>query len=72
MSTTKLTEYRVSIRQLIIVAFVLAVPYGIVGLIWALAHTDHLAALHGIDKVFSFLGEIIAWPALLISDVTLV
>jgi hypothetical protein len=72
MSTPKLTQYRVSIRQLIIVGFVLAVPYGAVGLVWALTHTEHLAALHGVDKVFSFIGEMIAWPALLISDVTLV
>lgn len=67
----KISDFRVSIRQLFLLGLVLGIPYGTVGLIWALTHTDHLAQLDGIDKVFSFLGEIIAWPALIISDVTL-
>lgn len=68
---TKLAEFRVSIRQLFLVGLVLGIPYGIVGLIWALTHTAHLADLAGVDKVFSFIGELIAWPVLLFSDITL-
>jgi len=69
--SNKISDFRVSIRQLFLIGVVLGVPYGIIGLIWALTHNDHLADLEGIDKVFSFLGEIIAWPALVVSDVTL-
>lgn len=65
-------DYRVSIRQLFVVGLVLGIPYGAVGLVWALTHTSHLADLDGVDRVFSFLGEMIAWPVLLFADVTLV
>lgn len=64
-------QYRIGIGQLVAIALVVGIPYGAVGLVWALTHMDHLAQLDGIDKVFSFIGEMIAWPALLISDVTL-
>lgn len=62
---------RVSIGQLVAIGLVLSIPYGIVGLIWAFNHTEHLDQLAGLDHTFSFIGEIIAWPALVISDVTL-
>lgn len=67
----KLGQFRVSLRQLFLVGLVLGIPYGAVGLVWALTHTAHLADLDGVDRVFSFLGEIIAWPVLLFADVTL-
>lgn len=69
-------DRRLSIRQLlylgIVAAVVVLVPYLTVGLIWALTHADHLGALTGADKVFSALGEVVAWPVLLIADVCLV
>lgn len=64
-------DYRISIKQLVAIALVLGIPYGIIGLIWALNTTEHLAGMDGIDATFSFIGEILAWPALVISDVTL-
>lgn len=69
--TTKLSDFRISIRQLFLLAVLLGIPYGIIGLIWALTHTAHLSQLQGLDKIFSFLGEILAWPALIFADVTL-
>jgi len=64
-------DYRISIRQLVAIALVLGVPYGIIGVVWAFTHAEHLSALSGLDKVFSFIGEVIAWPPLVISDITL-
>jgi hypothetical protein len=61
--------YRVSIGELIVVALVLGTPYLIVGVIWSSIHTDHLARMSGIDLVVSFLGAIVSWPVLLVSDV---
>lgn len=67
-----LFDTRLSIRQLFYLAIVVGVPYAVIGLIWALAHSDHIAALTGADRVFSLLGEIVAWPVLLIANVSLV
>lgn len=57
--------------QLAVVIFVLAVPYVIVGLFWADAHSDHLAYMHGPDKLFSWAGEVVAWPVLIFADLEL-
>jgi hypothetical protein len=67
----RLLEYDITIRQLVAWALVLGVPYVGVGLGWALTHQDHIASLAGLDAVFSFIGEIIAWPPLIVADITL-
>lgn len=67
-----LFDTRLSIRQLFYLTIVVGVPYAVIGLIWALTHTDHLAALTGVDRLFSLLGEIVAWPVLLIANVSLI
>lgn len=60
-----------SIRQLVYLALVVGVPYFVIGVVWALTHSDHIAGLTGLDKLFSLLGEIVAWPVLIIADVSL-
>jgi hypothetical protein len=64
-------DHEVPIRQLVALALVLGIPYVFVGFGWALTHQDHIASLSGLDALFSFIGEIIAWPPLVISDITL-
>ncbi|WKG03275.1 hypothetical protein [Mycolicibacterium sp. HK-90] len=66
-----LLDYRLSIRQLVYLAIVVGGPYLVIGMIWAQTHTDHIAPLSGLDKLFSLLGEIVAWPVLIIANVTL-
>ncbi len=66
-----LLDYRLSIRQLVSLAVVVGAPYFVIGMIWALTHSDHIAGLTGPDKLFSLLGEIVAWPVLIIANVTL-
>ncbi|OBA95191.1 hypothetical protein A5662_18915 [Mycobacteriaceae bacterium 1482268.1] len=68
-ASRRILSYRVSIGQLIVVALVLGTPYLLVGAIWSTTHTDHLARMGGIDLVVSFLGAIVSWPVLLVSDV---
>ena len=51
-------------------AVVLA-AYLVIGLFWAGSHYQHLAEVRGTDKVFSVLGEVVAWPVLIIADVHL-
>ncbi|MEV6278647.1 hypothetical protein [Nocardia sp. NPDC051832] len=64
-------SYRISIRQLFFLAVAFGVPYFAIGLVWLSTHNDHLADLNGSTKVFSAIGEVIAWPPLLISDIDL-
>lgn len=70
-----LADTQLSVRQLVYLAVVVAVtvvlPYLTVGLIWASTHYQHLSDLHGPDKLFSALGEVVAWPVLIIADVCL-
>jgi hypothetical protein len=65
----KVLSYRVSIGQLIVVAIVLGTPYLLMGALWSMTHTDHLARMGGADLVVSFLGAIVSWPVLLFADV---
>ena len=64
-------DYQISVFNLILLAGLFAVPYGVVGTVWALNHTDELSSLDGADKYLSFLGEIVAWPVLIFADITL-
>lgn len=50
---------------------ILAIPYGLVGLIWSVTHTSHLREMHGIDVIISFLGSIVCWPVLIFANVTM-
>lgn len=67
----KLLNYEMTVKQLIAIAFMIGFPYVLIGLIWAFTHTDHLESLTGLDYLFSLIGEVIAWPPLLISNITL-
>jgi hypothetical protein len=64
-------DYRISIRQMMYLAIAFGIPYGLIGLVWLFTHSDHLSGLHGLDWFFSVIGEIIAWPPLVISDISL-
>ena len=61
--------YRLSIAELLGIAFLVGVPYFFVGLIWAVTHEDHLRGMAGADLVVSFLGSIVSWPVLTFSNV---
>ncbi|HWJ10663.1 MAG TPA: hypothetical protein VNS46_14895 [Nocardioides sp.] len=58
-------------KGLLYLAIWLALPYVLVGVFWADAHHHHLAQLHGVDAAASYVGEVIAWPVLIVADVNL-
>lgn len=61
--------YQLTIAELIGLGLIIGTPYLIVGTIWSTTHTAHLQHMHGADLVVSFLGSIVSWPVLLVSDV---
>ncbi len=65
----KFLGFEMTIAEWIGTAILAAVPYLVIGMIWAVTHTDSLAGLTGTDRTVSFLGSIVSWPALLFSDV---
>jgi succinate dehydrogenase/fumarate reductase cytochrome b subunit len=67
----KVLDHEIAVRKLIALALIFGIPYGIIGLIWAFNNMDHLAGMPAGDQVFSFLGEIVAWPLLIFVDITL-
>lgn len=64
-----LLKFEMTIAEWIGTAILAAIPYLVIGVIWSTTHTDQLAGLTGIDRAVSFLGSIVSWPVLLISDV---
>ena len=64
-------DYRISIQQLVWIAVLVAVPYLVIGGVWAANHSGHLDGLDGLDRAASFVGEAVAWPVLDVTDLTL-
>lgn len=65
----RIFSYEMKVSEFLGTIIILAIPYGLVGLIWTLTHTSHLHRMHGIDVVISFLGTIVCWPVLTFSNV---
>ncbi|QIS21981.1 hypothetical protein [Nocardia terpenica] len=61
--------YEMKVSEFLGTLVILAIPYGLIGVVWTLTHTSHLRHLRGIDVVISFLGSIVCWPVLTFSNV---
>ncbi|MEU4412513.1 hypothetical protein AB0G00_00150 [Nocardia salmonicida] len=68
---TKVLERRLSIRQMVYLTIAGGIPYIAIGVIWLITHDSHLSELTGLDRLLSAIGEIIAWPVLIIADIQL-
>ncbi|MFC4372842.1 hypothetical protein ACFO5K_01910 [Nocardia halotolerans] len=64
-------SYEMKVSEFLGTLIILAIPYGLVGVLWTLTHTSHLRELHGVDLVISFLGSIACWPVLTFANVTM-
>lgn len=62
-------DTKLSVLQLMVIGVVLGLPYVLVGLIWALGHTETLDGLGAIDKAASFGAQVVLWPVLIVADV---
>ncbi len=65
----RVLRFEMTIAEWIGTAVIIGIPYLVVGIIWTATHTDHLSQLHGVDLAVSFLGSIVSWPVLLVSNV---
>ncbi|MFI6214811.1 hypothetical protein ACIBCD_22715 [Nocardia brasiliensis] len=65
----RLFSYEMKVSEFLGTLIILAVPYGLIGVVWTLTHTSQLRNMHGIDVVVSFLGSIVCWPVLTFSNV---
>lgn len=67
----RVLDHPMKLAEVIGALILIGIPYGIIGLVWTLTHTDHLTDIHGTDRVISFLGSIVCWPVLTFSNVTM-
>ncbi|MFF0543253.1 hypothetical protein [Nocardia thailandica] len=67
----RILSYEMKFSEFLGTLIIIGIPYGIVGVLWSLTHTDHLEDLHGVDLVVSFLGSIVCWPVLTFANVTM-
>lgn len=67
----RVLDHQMKLAEVIGALILIGIPYGIIGVVWTLTHTDHLADIHGTDRVISFLGSIVCWPVLTFSNVTM-
>ena len=65
----KFLGFEMTIAEWIGTAILAAIPYLIIGVIWAVTHSGELRGMHGMDRVVSILGSVVSWPVLLFSDV---
>lgn len=65
----RILGYEMKVSELIGTLILLGIPYGVIGVVWTLTHTEHLRDMHGIDVIISFLGSIVCWPVLTFSNV---
>lgn len=67
----RILSYEMKVSEFLGTLILIGIPYGVIGVIWSLTHTDHLRDMHGVDVVISFLGSIVCWPVLIFSNVTM-
>ncbi|WP_040798714.1 hypothetical protein [Nocardia higoensis] len=67
----RIFSYEMKVSEFLGTLIILAIPYGLVGVVWTLTHTSHLREMHGIDVIVSFLGSIVCWPVLIFANVTM-
>ncbi|GAB2666129.1 hypothetical protein ACWDYH_17730 [Nocardia goodfellowii] len=65
----RILSYEMRVSEFLGTLIIIAVPYGLIGVIWTLTHTSHLKQMHGVDIVMSFLGSVVCWPVLTFSNV---
>ncbi|MBX7447776.1 hypothetical protein GR927_07215 [Mycolicibacterium sp. 3033] len=65
----KVFAYEMTIAEWIGLAMLVNIPHILLGLLWTATHPDHLAGVHGVEKVAALIGGIAFWPVLWVAEV---
>jgi hypothetical protein len=68
---SRLMDFELSIAEWIGIGLLLAGPYLIAGVVWAITHAEAFQRMGGLDLLVSVIGSIVLWPALLVANVCL-
>ncbi|HEX2214175.1 MAG TPA: hypothetical protein VHH12_12165 [Mycobacterium sp.] len=64
----KVMSFEMTVAEWIGTAVMIAVPYLVVGMAWTAVHAEQLDT-RGVAQVFSIIGSVAFWPALVFSSV---
>lgn len=65
----RVMSYEMTLAEWIGTAILLWAPYGVIGVLLAVFKPDHVGHVDGLQKVVAFVGSVVFWPVLLITDV---
>ncbi len=65
----RISDYEMTIAEWIGLAILVSIPHVLIGVIWTVAHPEHLASVHGFERVAALVGGIAFWPLLLLAGV---
>ena len=60
-------DYRMTVAEWIGAALLAVAPYLLIGVVYTVLDTGHLAHTDGLQRVLAFVGGIALWPVLLIA-----
>ncbi|MUL67604.1 hypothetical protein BOO86_24245 [Mycobacterium sp. CBMA 234] len=68
---TGFLSFEMTLAEWLGTAAMLAAPYLVLGVLWALTHTGAFEAAHGAERVFVFVRTVVFWPMLLLTSMCL-
>ncbi|QPG67840.1 MULTISPECIES: hypothetical protein [Mycobacteriaceae] len=63
--------FEMTIAEWLGTAAMLAAPYLVLGVLWAVTHTSAFEAAHGLERVLVFARTVVFWPMLLLTNMCL-
>lgn len=68
----RILDHKMKVSEYLGTLILIGIPYGLIGVVWTLTHTSHLAGMNSLwDQTISFLGSIVCWPVLIFANVTM-
>ena len=64
-------SFEMTIAEWLGTAAMLAAPYLVLGVLWAVTHTGAFEAAHGVDRVLILVRTVVFWPMLLLTSMCL-
>ncbi len=65
----RILGYEMTLAEWIGTALILGAPYGVIGVLFSIFGSDHVAQAGGFGKVAAGVGAVVFWPVLLFTDV---